>query len=439
MSSITLIISGSIAAIKAPELIRQLRAKQIDVRCIVTASGQQFVSLAEIETLSGHPVSTDLFSKKEMDEMWHIRFSRETDLIVVAPASANLIAKMAQGIADDMATATLLANNKRLIVAPAMNTYMWMHPATQRNVKQIMADGAEIIEPREGLLACGEVGAGRMAEPEDIVKVVVSRISSPRRVEVRRGAFSVQSIDTSEQASPLPNPPPAGEGKLKGMRALVTSGPTFEAIDPVRFIGNRSSGKQGHAIAAELARCGAEVTLVAGPTMLPDPPGVKTIHVTSAVEMLKACEKSLPADIAVCVAAVSDWRVKTPAKQKIKKGKTKVPALKLVENPDILHHLSHAKKRPKLVIGFAAETENLLKNAAAKRKKKGCDWIVANDVSGKKGFDAEENQVVLITAEGNQKWPKMSKDRVAEKLVERILCHSREGGNPGHATKKKRK
>lgn len=391
MSSITLIISGSIAAIKAPELIRQLRAKNIGVRCIVTAGGQKFVSVEEIKKLSGNPVSTDLFDEEEMREMWHIRFSRETDLIVVAPASANLIAKMAQGIADDMATATLLANNKRLIVAPAMNTYMWMHPATQRNVKQIMADGAEIIEPREGLLACGEVGAGRMAEPEDIVNIIVRRLESQQ--------------------------------SLLGVKALVTSGPTFEAIDPVRFIGNRSSGKQGHAIAAELARCGAEVSLVAGPTMLSDPPGVNVKHVTSAAEMLKACEKSLPADIAVCVAAVSDWRVKTQSKQKIKKKKSAVPSLKLVENPDILHHLSHAKKRPKLVIGFAAETENLLKNAAAKLKKKGCDWIVANDVSGKKGFDAEENQVVLITAEGNQKWPKMSKEKVAEKLIERIIRH----------------
>lgn len=392
MKSIVLIISGSIAAVKAPELVRQLRAKKIDVRCIMTASAQKFVSLAEIQKLSGNPVSVDLFDEEEMREMWHIRFSREADLIVVAPASANLIAKMAQGIADDMATATLLANNQKLLVAPAMNTYMWLHPATQRNVMQIIKDGAEIIEPREGLLACGEVGAGRMAEPADIVEIIEQRLATKNR--------------------------------LQGLRALVTAGPTYEAIDPVRFIGNRSSGKQGYAIAAELARQGAEVTLVTGPTALPLPPRVHVVRVNSAVEMLKACEKALPVDVAVCVAAVSDWRAKTPAKQKIKKS-GKAPVLKLIENPDILAALSKGKKRPKLVIGFAAETENLLKNAAAKLKKKNCDWILANDVSKGRGFDAEENQITFVTANGNEKWAKLSKEKIAEKLIETIIRHPR--------------
>lgn len=390
MKSVTLIISGSIAAIKAPELIRQLKRQNIGVRAIVTKSGEKFVSIAEIEKLSGHPVSTDLFSPKEMEEMWHIRFSRETDLIVVAPASADLIAKMAHGVADDMASATLLANNKKLLVAPAMNTYMWMHPATQRNVQQIMKDGAEIIEPRTGMLACGEVGAGRMAEPEDIVKVVLKRLASRQR--------------------------------LAGVRVLVTSGPTYEAIDPVRFIGNRSSGKQGHAIAAALAEQGAKVTLVAGPTAQPDPMNVKTIHVTSAAEMLAACERALPVDVAVCAAAVSDWRVRAPAKQKLKKqGKNKPPVLALVENPDILFQLAKkSPKRPKLVIGFAAETEKLAARAVEKLKKKGCDWILANDVSEGKGFDSDENRVLLVTSKDKEQWPRMTKQAVAEKLAERI-------------------
>lgn len=406
MTSIVLIISGSIAAVKAPDLIRKLRERHIEVHCIMTASSQKFVSLAEIQKLSGNPVSVDLFDEEEMRDMWHIRFSREADLIVVAPASANLIAKMAQGIADDMATATLLANNQKLLVAPAMNTYMWLHPATQRNVMQIIKDGAEIIEPREGLLACGEVGAGRMAEPEDIVAIIEQRLATKNR--------------------------------LQGLRALVTAGPTYEAIDPVRFIGNRSSGKQGYAIAAELARQGAEVTLVTGPTALPLPPRVNVVRVNSAVEMLKTCEKALPVDVAVCVAAVSDWRAKTPAKQKIKKS-GKAPNLKLIENPDILANLSKGKKRPKLVIGFAAETKDMLKNAKAKLKKKGCDWILANDVSKGKGFDAEDNQITFVTANGHEKWTKMSKEKIAEKLVEEIYCHPGEGRGPGQATRVKRK
>ena len=389
MKSILIIISGSIAAIKTPDLIRKLKRQKIDVRVIMTASAEKFVSRAEIEKLSGHAVSTDLFAEEEMREMWHIRFSRECDLVLVAPASANIIAKMAQGVADDMATATLLASNQKLVVAPAMNTYMWVHPATTRNVAQIIADGAEIIEPREGLLACGEVGAGRMAEPEDIVKVVERHLNA-------------KQIFT-------------------GKKILVTAGPTYEAIDPVRFIGNRSSGKQGYAIAAAFARAGADVTLVSGPTSLAAPMGVNLVRVNSAAEMLAACERALPADIAVCAAAVADWKIKKPATQKIKKTKNvKTPKLELIENPDILQALSKAKKRPKLVIGFAAETENLLKNAKAKLAKKGCDWILANPVDSKKGFDADDNEITLITAKSQEKWPVMSKEKVAERLVERI-------------------
>ena len=393
--SIVLIISGSIAAIKTPDLIRKLRAKDIDVRVIMTESAQKFVSRAEIEKLSGHPVSTDLFAADEMRDMWHIRFSRETDLIVVAPASANIIAKMAQGIADDMATATLLANNQKLIIAPAMNTYMWVHPATQRNVAQIISDGAEIIEPREGLLACGEVGAGRMAEPDDIVQVIE------------------QHLDAKQL--------------LAGKHVLVTAGPTYEAIDPVRFIGNRSSGKQGYAIAAAFARAGATVTLVSGPTALAAPMGVKLVRVDSAAQMLAACEKALPADIAVCTAAVADWRVKKLATQKIKKtAKSKMPKLELVENPDILYRLSNAKKRPKLVVGFAAETENLAKNAQAKLKKKGCDWILANNVSGGKIFGEEENKILFVTSKETEQWQAMGKNEVAQKLVQKIIRHCKE-------------
>ena len=390
--SVLLIISGSIAAIKTPDLIRKLRAKDIDVRCVMTRAAEEFVSPNEIEQLSGHPVSVDIFAPSEKKDMWHIRFSRETDLIVVAPASADIIAKMALGLADDMASATLLANNKRLLVAPAMNTQMWIHPATKRNVAQIVQDGALIIEPREGMLACGEVGVGRMAEPDDIV-------------------HEIEQIIHSSNA-------------LKGTRALVTSGPTHEAIDPVRYIGNHSSGKQGHAIASALAAQGAQVTLISGPTMLADPYGIKTVHVKNAEEMLTACEQALPADIAVCAAAVADWRVSQPSARKLKKAADgDVPELHLIENPDILAHLAHhPKHRPTLVIGFAAETEAVLENAAKKRKNKGCDWIIANDVSNNLAFGSDENKVTLITAKEQESWPLMSKVAVAEKIIEKIIA-----------------
>lgn len=391
MKKIVLIISGSIAAVKTPDLIRQLRAKKMDVRCILTRAGEEFVSKKEIEEASGHAVSTYLFDAEEKEAMWHIRFSRESDLIVVAPASANMIAKMAHGIADDMASATLLANNKKTLVAPAMNTQMWIHPATIRNTKQVVRDGAIVIEPREGMLACGEVGQGRMAEPADIVAAIEAEL--------------------------------AISDALRGVKALVTSGPTQEPIDPVRYITNRSSGKQGHAIAESLARAGAEVTLVSGPTALADPRGVKVVRVESAEEMLAACEQQLPAEIAVCAAAVADWRVSKPSAQKLKKANVgDVPQLALIENPDILAHIStHPKHRPSLVVGFAAETEMVEQNAQTKLKRKGCDWIVANDVSNEQAFGREDNQVTLIKKGSEERWPRMGKLHIAEKLVQEII------------------
>jgi phosphopantothenoylcysteine decarboxylase / phosphopantothenate---cysteine ligase len=394
--NVLLIISGSIAAYKSLELIRRLREHEFDVRCILTKGGAEFITPLSVASLSGNPCYSDLFSLKDEAEMGHIRLTREADIIVVAPASADLIAKMAGGQADDLASACLLANNKkRLLVAPAMNTQMWDHPATQRNLKQIAKDGALLLSPGEGMLACGEKGAGRMAEPETILLAVRKQL---------------------DNAMPL-----------RGVRALVTSGPTQEAIDPVRYIGNRSSGKQGHAIAKALAAQGAQVTLITGPTALPDPYGVSVKRVTTAAEMLTACERALPADVAVLAAAVSDWRAaKALASKMKKKAGKKPPSLTLIENPDILHYIAtHKTKRPDLVIGFAAETEDLLKNASSKRGRKGCDWIVANDVSGGKVFGADDNQVTLVTSRTKEPWPAMTKDAVAEKLADKIINHFR--------------
>lgn len=400
-ASVLLIISGSIAAYKSLDLIRRLKECDMEVRCILTKGGEQFVTPLAVSSVSGSPTYGDLFSLKDETEMGHIRLTREADLILVAPASADLIAKMAAGIADDLASAALLANNnKPVLVAPAMNTQMWQHAATQRNIKQIVKDGARIIEPGEGMLACGEVGAGRMAEVELVLAAVLKALG------IRQEALGKN---------------------LKGMTALVTSGPTQEAIDPVRFIGNRSSGKQGHAVAIALAQAGAYVTLITGPTSLPDPQEVDVVHVTSAQEMLKACEKALPVDVAVCAAAVGDWSVEA-APRKIKKGSA-APVLTLVENPDILKAIGmHPKKRPALVIGFAAETHDMLKHAADKRKRKGCDWIVANDVSNGKVFGQDENEVMLVTAKGKEAWPRMGKGEVAQRLVARIVEEWKKSG-----------
>jgi phosphopantothenoylcysteine decarboxylase/phosphopantothenate--cysteine ligase len=390
---ILLLVAGGIAAYKSLDLIRRLRERGASVRVVLTASGAKFVTPLSLAALSGDKVYGDLFSLTDESEMGHIRLSREADLLVVAPATANILARMAQGLADDLATTVLLATDKPVLAAPSMNTRMWDHPATRANIATLLARGALFVGPGAGNLACGEVGDGRLADVMDIVA----------------------AIETYFAAS----------APLAGKRALVTSGPTFEAIDPVRFIGNRSSGKQGHAIAAALARLGADTTLVSGPVGEPDPAGVRVVHIESAREMLEACQAALPADVAVCAAAVADWRAKDAAGQKMKKSGSGTPSLELVENPDILAALSAAgNARPRLVVGFAAETENVIANAQAKRAKKNCDWIVANDVSASAGvFGGDENTVHLISANAVEDWPRMAKDAVAEQLAARIREH----------------
>ncbi len=390
---ILLIISGGIAAYKSLDLIRRLREQGAAVRCVLTKGGEQFVTPLSVSALSEDKVYGDLWSLTDEAQMGHIRLSREADLVLVAPASANMIGKMAQGLADDLASTVLLATNKPVMIAPAMNVMMWQHAAVQANIKTLQQRGVHVLMPTSGVMACGEEGEGRMQEVADIIKAVTAHFAVP--------------------------------GPLSGLRALVTSGPTFEPIDPVRFIGNRSSGKQGHAIAAALQQQGAETILVTGPTVLPKPQGLKVIEVQTAREMLMACEAALPADIAVCAAAVGDFRVADIALQKIKKGAVP-PTLELTENPDILAALTKAgNRRPRLVIGFAAETENLLQNANAKLLKKNCDWLVANEVGEGKGFDQGENTVTLLKRDGVGKtastaWPQQSKDAIARQLVDEI-------------------
>jgi phosphopantothenoylcysteine decarboxylase / phosphopantothenate---cysteine ligase len=390
---VLLIVSGGIAGYKSLELVRRLRERGAAVRCVLTAGGAQFVTPLSLAALSEDKVYTDLFSLTDESEMGHIRLSREADLVIVAPASADLLAKMAQGMADDLATAVLLAADKPILIAPAMNVRMWHHPATQANLALLASRGVRSVGPTEGPMACGEFGLGRMAEPADILAAADAQL--------------------------------AEDGPLGGRRALVTSGPTHEPIDPVRFIGNRSSGRQGHAIAAELARRGAETVLVSGPTAEPDPPGVIVRHVETAQQMLDACHAALPADVAICAAAVADWKIASPAPQKLKKTTGKPPSIELAPNPDILATLSAAgNARPRLIIGFAAETERIVENAVAKRAAKGCDWIVANDVSPKSGtFGGDRNTIHLISGEGTEHWPTLSKVEVAERLVDRVVRH----------------
>ena len=392
---ILLIISGGIAAFKSLELIRRLREQGASVRCILTKGGAKFVTPLSVSALSEEKVYQDIFSLTDEAEMGHINLSREADLLIVAPASADILARMANGLASDLATTALLATDKRVMVVPAMNVRMWEHAATQANIGTISSRGVICVGPVEGNMACSEYGYGRMSEVEDIVAAITKHL-----------------VPVS--------------GPLAGRRAIVTSGPTHEAIDPVRYITNRSSGKQGHAIAAALARNGADTVLVSGPTALPDPIGVTMVKVESAFEMLAACEKALPAEIAVCVAAVADWRVADAAAQKLKKNLSGPPPLELAENPDILRILAKAgNKRPVLVIGFAAETENIVANAQAKRKNKNTDWIVANDVSPETGtFGSDANTIHLVNRAGTvESWPTMSKDEVAERLVLRISGH----------------
>jgi len=391
---ILLIISGGIAAYKSLELIRRLREQGATVRCILTRAATEFVTPLSVAALSAQPVYTEIFSLKDESEMGHIRLSREADLVVIAPATGDILAKMVLGIADDLATATLLATNRPVLVAPAMNVHMWHNPATQRNIAQLKKDGVTIVGPAEGPLADGEFGPGRVVEPPVLVEAIRARL------------VSLAAND--------------GNAPLRGLRALVTSGPTHEAIDPVRYIANRSSGKQGHAIAGALARLGAQVTLVAGPTQEPNPPGVTTVAVESAEQMLAASQAALPADIAIFAAAVADWRVAESSTGKIKKGAT-APSLQLVENPDILATIAKAgPHRPRLVIGFAAETDALIGHAQAKRTRKNADWIVANNVARGAVFGQADNLVHLVTASGVEDWPRLSKTEVAERLARRI-------------------
>lgn len=386
--SVLLIIGGGIAAYKTLDLVRRLAERGVKSRTILTHAGAQFVTPLSLGTLSGEKVHSELFHLTDEVEMGHIELSRSTDLVVVAPATADLIAKMAHGLANDLASTALLATDKTVLMAPAMNVRMWQSPSVKRNVDILRKDGVGFVGPNEGEMACGEFGPGRMAEPSEIVSAIAELLDS--------------------------------QLSLKGVRALVTAGPTCEPVDPVRYLANHSSGKQGYAIAGALARAGAQTTLISGPVSIPPPSGVRLTRVMTAREMLAACEASLPADVLVMAAAVSDWRPDSVANSKIKKSTDRVvPLIKLVENPDILTALANHSARPRLVIGFAAETEELLRNAAAKRIRKGADWVIANDVSGDV-MGSERNHVYLISDQGTEDWPEMSKREVGEKLAARI-------------------
>jgi phosphopantothenoylcysteine decarboxylase/phosphopantothenate--cysteine ligase len=392
---ILLIVGGGIAAYKTLELVRLLRKRGAAVRAVLTRSGAEFVTPLSLSALTEDKVYTDLFSLTDEAEMGHIQLSRQADLIVVAPATADLMARAANGQASDLASTVLLATDKRVLMAPAMNVRMWEHPATRRNIERLRVDGVLFVGPDAGAMACGEWGEGRLAEPEAIVGAI--------------------------EAALAPNARPARP--LAGRRALVTAGPTMEPLDPVRFLSNHSSGRQGYAIAEALGQLGAEVTLVSGPTALPAPGGVRRVDVTTAREMLAACEAALPADVAVMVAAVADWRPDDAAPLKLKKGDAAPPTIRLVENPDILATLSApGPARPRLVIGFAAETNDVEAHARAKRLRKGCDWIVANDVSEPGVMGGADNRVTLVTAEGEERWDRASKDAVARRLAERVAA-----------------
>ncbi|WP_043950404.1 bifunctional phosphopantothenoylcysteine decarboxylase/phosphopantothenate--cysteine ligase CoaBC [Candidatus Phaeomarinobacter ectocarpi] len=388
---ILLIIGGGIAAYKSLELARLIRRRGGEVRAIITKAGQEFVTPLSVGGLTHDKVYTDLFDLTAEADMGHIQLSRDADLLVVCPATADLMAKIAHGRADDMASTALLATDKPVMIVPAMNVRMWEHAATQRNLAQLIADGVSVVGPTEGSMACGEFGPGRLVEPDEIVEAIEAKLG--------------------------------GKQLLAGRKAIVTAGPTHEPIDPVRYIANRSSGKQGYAIAEALARLGADTHLVSGPTALGDPRGVNITRVETAREMLAATEAALPADIAICAAAVADWRADTSTNSKLKKdGSGAVPPLSLVENPDILAMLSAAgPKRPQLVVGFAAETDDVIDHATAKRVRKGCDWIVANDVSPGTGImGGDSNTVHIITDGAAEHWDPMPKAQVATKLAERV-------------------
>jgi phosphopantothenoylcysteine decarboxylase/phosphopantothenate--cysteine ligase len=401
---ILLIIAGGIAAYKSLDLIRRLRERGLAVRVVMTKAAQEFVTPMSVGAIAGEKPFTELFDQASEFDVGHIRLARDNDLVVVAPATADIMAKMANGHADDLATAVLLATDKQVLLAPAMNSRMWSNKATQRNLKVLCADGIITVGPNAGEMAeSGEAGVGRMAEPLEIVAAIEKYLAG--------------HPDAADSIDGIAKP-------LAGKRILITAGPTHEPIDPVRYIANRSSGKQGHAIARAAAAAGATVTLVTGPVTLPDPPGVKTVHVETARQMLQMVESALPVDIGIFAAAVADWRTADMGGQKLKKEGKAPPQLSLVENPDILARVSKLKtKRPKLVIGFAAETEKVVEHATAKLWRKGCDWILANDVSAESGvMGGDRNTIHLVTPKGVEHWPTQSKDAVADMLVARIAA-----------------
>lgn len=410
--SILLIIGGGIAAYKCLELIRRLKDRGIATRAILTKAGAEFVTPLSVSSLAGERCFTDLFSLTDEADIGHIALSRSTDLLVVAPATADLIAKMATGLANDLASTALLATDKRVLIAPAMNPKMWQHPATRRNMAQIEKDGVLVVGPNSGAMAeRGESGPGRMAEPSEILAAIELALAGEALTQQRAIGFLGR---LPGGAAPL-------SGSLAGRHVLVTSGPTHEAIDPVRYIANRSSGKQGHAIAAAAAAAGARVTLVSGPVAIPDPVGVETVHVESAREMLAAVEAALPAQVAIFAAAVADWRVADEAPEKMKKDGSDLPPLALIENPDILATIAHRQSgRPDLVVGFAAETQNVVAFAQAKLARKGCDLIVANDVGGTGVMGGDANTVHLVTRDSVESWPTLAKQDVATRLIAHI-------------------
>jgi phosphopantothenoylcysteine decarboxylase/phosphopantothenate--cysteine ligase len=404
---ILLVIGGGIAAYKALDLIRRLRERGARVRAAMTKAAAEFVTPLSVASLSGDKVYDDLFSLTDEAEMGHIELSRDADLLVVAPATADLLAKLANGLANDLASTLLLATDKKVLAAPAMNLRMWLHPATQRNVASLRNDGVLFVGPGNGDMACGEYGPGRMAEPLEIVAAISAALESDTAIVLPPGIGAR---------------PGEANGALAGKRIVITSGPTHEPIDPVRYIANRSSGKQGHAIARAAAQAGADVALISGPVNLPDPAGVQTTHVQTAREMLSAVDAALPADIFVATAAVADWRMAEAGASKLKKSGNGAPKLNLVENPDILAAIAHRNHaRPKLVVGFAAETEDVLAHARKKLDAKGCDMIVANDVSALTGIMGGDNNTIhIVTRDGIESWPTLAKDEVARRLVARL-------------------
>jgi phosphopantothenoylcysteine decarboxylase / phosphopantothenate---cysteine ligase len=400
---ILLVVAGGIAAYKSLDLVRRLRERGAGVQVVLTKAAEAFVSPMTAAALSGNPVRSDLLSLTDEAEMGHIELSRSADLIIVAPATANIIAQMAQGLASDLASTLLLATDKRVLAAPAMNVRMWWHPATQRNIATLKGDGVAFVGPNDGEMACGEFGPGRMAEPLEIVAAIEDLLDGPTTI-------------------PMPMAVSA-TGPLAGRHVVVTAGPTFEPLDPVRYIGNRSSGLQGYAIAAAARDAGAQVTLVSGPVALADLNSVKMVRVETAGQMLEAVQSAMPADVFVAAAAVADWRVAEVGEEKLKKTAAGPPTLTLVENPDILATIARAKDlRPLVVVGFAAETENVLENARTKLIRKGCDLVVANDVSANKGvFGGKQNEVMIVTPKSVESWPQMPKEAVAQKLIATIV------------------